>query len=271
VNPPPSNIPPVPEDFPTIPVPAVSGQDEQHRPLVIRIAVIASLVFLLLAAVLRFSIYDHATASAPSRSPFADLTATAPSQGTDAQVGMNSNNAQVVSGATPYGTAISSNYPDPRLDSKIAQNIRSQQGLNTGKVIMISLYGQYLQTFENGSLVRWTYVTSGKPELPTPTGSFQIGWKMSPFMFLPLSTDPNNPLLFEYPSQVQYVMEFADGGYMIHDAWWRTVYGPGLTYTHLDPGRQEYQEGSHGCVNTPLQFMSWLYLWAPVGTKVIVY
>ena len=58
---------------------------------------------------------------------------------------------------------------------------------------------------------------------------------------------------------MQYTLWFREGGYAIHDAPWRSSYGPGT---------QAY--GSHGCVNVPMPTMTTLYNWAEVGTKVIV-
>jgi lipoprotein-anchoring transpeptidase ErfK/SrfK len=55
-------------------------------------------------------------------------------------------------------------------------------------------------------------------------------------------------------------MLFADDGYFLHDAPWRTVWGPGANLTH----------GSHGCINVPKAAMATLFGWATAGTTVIV-
>jgi lipoprotein-anchoring transpeptidase ErfK/SrfK len=169
----------------------------------------------------------------------------------------------------PYPTAIVPNYPDPRLISPQTKEALDRLG-NPDKFIVISLAGQYLQAYEKGKLVRWTYVTTGRPGMETPTGQFQIMRKLSPYTFNPLSTDPSSAY-FSYASKVQYAMAFAPGGYYIHDVWWRTVYGPGTNFYHLDQGRREWSPGSHGCVNTPMEVVAWLYLWASVGTPVYVF
>ena len=52
-------------------------------------------------------------------------------------------------------------------------------------------------------------------------------------------------------------MLFRDGGYFIHDAPWRSDYGAG----------SNLRGGTHGCVNVPLSGETWLWNWAPVGTK----
>jgi lipoprotein-anchoring transpeptidase ErfK/SrfK len=55
-------------------------------------------------------------------------------------------------------------------------------------------------------------------------------------------------------------MEFIGGGYFIHDAPWRSWYGPGANLYN----------GTHGCVNVPYGPMATLWSWAPIGTTVVV-
>jgi lipoprotein-anchoring transpeptidase ErfK/SrfK len=260
------------EEMPTVRTKSVKG-NAKRRNLLTKIGVPLAIIIVAAAALLRFGVLTPTGTATPSnaRSPFADLTATPYNQVAPIQQGNLAQSGQIISGVTPYPTEVNPNFPDPRVDSAVAQSWRAKLSGNPQKVIMVSLAGQFMQAFENGKLVRWTYITSGKSELPTPQGIWSIGWKKSPFTFEPISTDPNDKLWFGYPSKVQYALEFHDGGFMIHDTWWRTVYGPTFTNNHWDPGRQEYQDGSHGCVNTPLEYMIWLYVWADVGTPVIVY
>ena len=64
-----------------------------------------------------------------------------------------------------------------------------------------------------------------------------------------------------YPSAwTSFAMEFAAGGYFIHDAPWRSWYGPG----------SNLYNGTHGCVNVPYSPMATLWNWAPNGTTVVV-
>jgi len=55
-------------------------------------------------------------------------------------------------------------------------------------------------------------------------------------------------------------MLFRSGGYFIHDAPWRSWYGPG----------SNYGDGTHGCVNVPYSQMSFLWGWTTIGTTVVV-
>jgi L,D-peptidoglycan transpeptidase YkuD (ErfK/YbiS/YcfS/YnhG family) len=65
---------------------------------------------------------------------------------------------------------------------------------------------------------------------------------------------------------VHYGLYFHDDGYYLHDAPWRTVFGPGSNATTGIPGQN--LTGTHGCVNVPLAAMAQLYRWATPGTVV---
>ncbi len=164
---------------------------------------------------------------------------------------------------------IMAGYPDPSKDTPAEEAVRAQLG-NPDKIIMISLSGEFLQAFDHGKLIRWAYVTTGKPTTPTDLGVFHVFSKQSPVTFLPISNNPSSPE-FGFPSKVQYGLEYEDGGFFIHDVWWRTVFGPGTNVDHYDPGRDELSPGSHGCVNTPLPVVQFLFFWAPIGTPVVVF
>jgi len=127
-----------------------------------------------------------------------------------------------------------------------------------GKVIVISLSRQLLTAFQDGSVVLTTYVATGRPALPTPPGTYQIFHKQTPYTMI--SPWPTSSPYWYPTSRVSMVMEFLAGGYFIHDAPWRTWYGPG----------SNLYNGTHGCVNVPFSSMQFLYGWAPMGTTVVV-
>lgn len=140
-------------------------------------------------------------------------------------------------------------------------------GVAQGKVIVVSLREQVLRAYNNGQLVYWTYITSGRPELPSPPGFWHVLARQSPTVFT--SGEPQNSPFWYAPTLVHYALLFHAGGFYIHDAWWRIHFGPGSNLPHYDP--QAFNGGSHGCVNVPLQQMGLLYQWATLGTPVIVY
>jgi hypothetical protein len=131
-----------------------------------------------------------------------------------------------------------------------------------GKVITISLSLQEMVFYQDGCVVKATAVSTGRPQLRTPAGTFHIFNKQSPFQFI--SPWPKSSPFYYFPSWVSWVMEFAGGGYFIHDAPWESsgAYGPGSEDNPF--------AASHGCVHVPTPVMQWAYPWTPNGTPVVI-
>jgi len=134
------------------------------------------------------------------------------------------------------------------------------------KALAISLNEQVIRAYEHGQQVFWSYVTTGRPGLETDPGSFKVYWKVSPWTMH--SPWPKGSPFWYPDSKVKFVMWF-NGGDGIHDASWRSRYGPGTNGPHYDPTGED--TGTHGCVNVPYGNMVWLWNWTPTGTPVIVY
>lgn len=134
------------------------------------------------------------------------------------------------------------------------------------KAITISLSEQVIRAYEHGQQVFWSYVTTGRPGLETDPGNFKVYWKVSPWTMH--SPWPKGSPYWYPDSKVQMVMWF-NGGDGIHDASWRSRYGPGTNGPHYDPTGED--TGTHGCVNVPFKNMVWLWNWTPTGTQVLVY
>ncbi len=137
----------------------------------------------------------------------------------------------------------------------------------SGKHIVISLSRQHLDAYDNGANVISTDVTTGQPTLPTPLGTYSVIAKASPTTFY--SPWPYGSPYYYPPTYVNYALEFQSAGYFIHDATWRSDFGPGTNVWHYDH-LYGWETGSHGCVNLPLGVMARLYRWAPLGTTVQV-
>jgi lipoprotein-anchoring transpeptidase ErfK/SrfK len=99
--------------------------------------------------------------------------------------------------------------------------------------------------------------------LPTPIDTFHIMARYAPYTFI--SPWPQGSPYNYAPSTEQYTLLFRDGGYFIHDAPWRRVFGPGTNIPHDDPGDPL---GSHGCISVPTAAEKALYNWASIGTTV---
>jgi hypothetical protein len=136
-----------------------------------------------------------------------------------------------------------------------------------GKVVIISLREQAARFYDNGKLVYWTYVTTGRPERPSPPGLHYAMEKVYHTEFT--SPDPPGSPFWYAPTPINYGILYANYGFFIHDAWWRYKFGPGSNLPHWDP--LAFNGGSHGCVNLPEDNMAWVYNWTPLGTPIIVY
>lgn len=140
-------------------------------------------------------------------------------------------------------------------------------GILSGRVTVVSLREQAVRLYENGKLVYWSYVTTGRPELPTPPGLHYAMQKLYHTQFV--SGDPKNSPLWYAPTAINYAILFANYGYFLHDAWWRYKFGPGSNLPHWDP--LAFNGGSHGCVNLPEDNMAFIYNWVPIGSPIVIY
>lgn len=134
-------------------------------------------------------------------------------------------------------------------------------GNSGGKVIWISLRAQSAVACDGTHAVYSTLVTSGRPGLATPTGTFKVlskraNWTMSS------GCRPGSACYYT-PTHVNYGLLFKSGGYYLHD--WPPQEG-----SAFGPGTQTGRFGSHGCVHAPRAVMAQIFNWAPVGTKVLV-
>ncbi|HWF57989.1 MAG TPA: L,D-transpeptidase [Candidatus Dormibacteraeota bacterium] len=176
-----------------------------------------------------------------------------------AAIGGQFRSARTAAQITAVATALTA------LQGQIATELAANQcghPVGAGKVITISLSLQEMVFYQGGCVARATAVTTGRPQLRTPTGRFSIFYKTSPFTFI--SPWPPSSPFYYYPSPVSWVMEFAAGGYFIHDAPWEGggSYGPG--------GEDNLSAASHGCVHTPTPVMQWAFSWTPLGTPVVI-
>ena len=90
-----------------------------------------------------------------------------------------------------------------------------------GKLILVSLHDQWLAAYQDGRQVLDTPVTTGRPALPTPTGSFRVLARYTPYQFI--SPWPKGSRYYYPPSKTRYALLFRAGGYFIHDTPWRTA------------------------------------------------
>lgn len=136
------------------------------------------------------------------------------------------------------------------------------------QAILVSIDNQTLYAYQNDTLIAWTYVTTGRPELQSPYGYYHVTAKLQSTTFYS-KWPPGSPYYYP-PAHINYALRFLGTDFFIHDYTPRLYYGPGTNVWHQNPDGT-WETGSHGCVETPLDKMQWLYNWATVGTPVVLY
>jgi len=160
-------------------------------------------------------------------------------------------------------------YTVTATDAAGERQVATSDGLPisiTYRRIVISLSQQRLTAYDGTRRILTTLVTTGNPALPTPLGHFPILGKYTPFTFV--SPWPQGSPYYYAPSYTNYALLFDNRGYYVHDAPWRSNFGPGSN-TQLGTPGQNYT-GTHGCVNVPEDMQRQLYDWATIGTVVQV-
>ena len=149
--------------------------------------------------------------------------------------------------------------------------VMQKYGDTTGKVIVVSLAEQAMRVYQNGALVNSFQVVTGMPDHPSLPGNWWIETRQTNIKF----TSGKQPGQEGYypPTPIAYALQYHSEGYFIHQAWWRTMYGPDMQFPHMDPGGSSFAyQGSHGCVNMSTATVAWLYDFATVdSTKLIIY
>lgn len=136
----------------------------------------------------------------------------------------------------------------------------------TNKRIVVSLSQERMVAFEGDQPFVDTLVTTGGPELPTPIGTYHIISKFSPFTFK--SPWPKGSPYWYADAPTSFAMLFEGSGYFLHDAPWRSWFGPGSNAVDGRPGGDG--TGTHGCVNVPYSIQAKLFPWTDVGTPVVI-
>jgi lipoprotein-anchoring transpeptidase ErfK/SrfK len=134
-----------------------------------------------------------------------------------------------------------------------------------GQLILVSESQQWLWVYQDRQLVYATPITTGRPGLTTPTGIFHILSKAANLTFY--SPWPPNSPFYYMPEHINFALYFHDTGFYIHDAPWRSEFGPGSNIAHLTVAGAS-ETGSHGCVNVPTNAGAWLYHWAAIGASI---
>jgi lipoprotein-anchoring transpeptidase ErfK/SrfK len=128
------------------------------------------------------------------------------------------------------------------------------------KAVVVRISTQTLTAYLNGKPILTTPVTTGRPALPTPVGSYFVHYRASPYTFT--SPWPQGSAYYYPPTTVNMAMYFYDNDFLHDD--------PGEPTSAFGAGSDYGPYASHGCVHVPYTAMSFLFNWLPVGATVIV-
>lgn len=152
-----------------------------------------------------------------------------------------------------------------QLIGLIGQNLAQRYA----RVIVVDRRQQHMEVYQNGVLMIISAVTTGRPELPTPTGMMKVMGLLTPYLFR--SPWPETSPYWYPPGWADYAVLFRSGGFYFHDTRARPQngYGIGSNVPHVDPDGAE-RTGSRGCVNTPWWAVQQLFGWAKRGDIVAI-
>jgi lipoprotein-anchoring transpeptidase ErfK/SrfK len=150
------------------------------------------------------------------------------------------------------------------------QKLLNYYKLNSSQVIVVSFIEEALRVYDNGKLVRSFLITAGRPELPPVPGLWSPLWRLTNTIFK--SAYPKGSPYWYPDTPINYAIMYHQGGYFLHDSWWRNDYGPGTQFYHIDSsGNVSADYGSHGCINMPEDQAAWVYDNTSYNTQIIMY
>lgn len=168
---------------------------------------------------------------------------------------------------------MTANFGDKTPSNKAHQadlNLLQHYGYMNERVIVVSLTEQWARAYDNGKLVKAFPVTTGQPDLPSPPGTWWVEGKKHPTVFK--SSAPKGSPDWYPDTPINYAIQYHSNGYFLHDAWWRTEFGPGTNYPHQDPDGDPFANGgSHGCVNMATSDAEWTYNFVSLFTRIVIY
>lgn len=140
----------------------------------------------------------------------------------------------------------------PPATSAVKQPVEITPHFSEGKYIDVSIGKQVMTIFEDGRQANQFLVSTGQVGMPTPTGEFKV-----------LSKETNH-WSGKYKLWMPYSMNFAAGGYYIHELpYWPNGYREGES--HLG------HRVSHGCIRLGIGPAQYVFDWAEIGTQIYIH
>jgi len=129
----------------------------------------------------------------------------------------------------------------------------TKPGDTTTKRIIVDRSDQTLSAYDGDELFMQESISTGVELTPTPRGTFTI-FKKTPSRYMQGPIPQITEKEYDLPG-VPWNLYFTIDGAVIHGTYWHENFG---------------KPSSNGCVNLPPAKAQKLYLWAEIGTKVIV-
>lgn len=149
---------------------------------------------------------------------------------------------------------VAANYVSVLLDEGDKVLTASSTIASTTKRILVDRSEQKVYAYEGDTLFMEESISTGLELTPTPRGSFTI-YKKTPSRYmqgpLPYLTVQDH---YDLPG-VPWNLYFTEQGAVFHGAYWHANFGSPF---------------SHGCVNLSPENARKLYMWADLGTPVVV-
>lgn len=122
------------------------------------------------------------------------------------------------------------------------------------------LTAQHLWLYHDGEMIFDTDLVSGDmiDAKYTPEGVYPLMSKQEQALLVGASYGDG---VYEYVTRVNYWMPFTHTGIGLHDATWRDAFGGDIYMV----------DGSHGCLNLPLEAAATIYKYVEKGTPIVVY
>lgn len=136
------------------------------------------------------------------------------------------------------------NMDEASIFSPLPNNLPLRKEQLEEKIIYADLKLQVLGKYEEGILLDWFPISSGKKDYPTPRGEFRVNEK-------DIDHVSNSVPRPDGGAPMPYALRF---------------YGPYWIHEGALPGNED----SHGCIRLMKMHALTLYYWATVGTKVVI-
>ncbi len=129
----------------------------------------------------------------------------------------------------------------------------TKSSATTTKNIHVNLSEEMLYAYDGNELFMKVPVSTGLEYTPTPPGTFTV-FRKTPSRYMQGPLPGVSTQVYDLPG-VPWNLYFTNEGAVIHGAYWHDHFG---------------EPWSHGCVNLSPENAKKLYMWADIGTPVIV-